>query len=252
MNKWLVKVLAVVALASTALTAVAANEIRMVSTRSNGCPPVSGCFATPFFEAVLDVQNLAYTKNIGVRYLNDSGTWINQAAEYSQSVTGNRELWRVRLSSPPSTYAFYYTVNGVTYWDNNGGKNYAAALYKYDGILGTLPVGEPRGFWQESSSNTAGSGAITGDVLVKNLGFTKQVKVVYTLDNWATTQETFAVFAATLPSGFEAWTFNLPSSKTPDFAKVQMAFQYTWATGSAWDNNYGSNYRMQWYGHIVR
>lgn len=251
MTKWLIKALAVLTLAGTAISALAANEIRMVSSRSNGCPPVSGCFATPFFDAFLEVQNLAYAKNVGVRYLNQNGVWVNEPGEYTKSIGGNRELWRVSLASPPAAYAFYYTVNGVTYWDNNGGANYAAAPYKYDGILGTLPVGEPRGYWVESYPST-GAGEIKGDVLVKNLSYTKQVKVVYTLDNWATSQETQATFATTLPSGFEAWTFSIPSSKAPDFAKVQIAFYYTWATGSAWDNNYGTNYRMHWYGQIVR
>lgn len=251
MRHWYKQLLALLALLSLSQLALAAGEIRMISVRSNACPPVSGCYASNFFEAMLEVQNLAYAKQVGIRYRNASGVWVNQAGEFSYSVTGNREVWHVSLSQPPSAYAFYYTVNGVTYWDNNSGKNYASAAYQYDGLLGTLPVGEPIASWKlDNNSQTAG--AVTGDVLVKNLGYGKTVKVVYTFDNWVTSREVQAAYLATLPSGFEAWSFRLPASQAPDFSKVKIAFYYSWGSGSAWDNNYGRNYSMQYYGYVVR
>lgn len=230
--------------ATLSLQVLAAGEIRMVSVRSNACAPVSGCFATPFFSAVVEVQNLAYAKQVGVRYRNAAGQWVNQAGEYMFSTPGNREAWRIPLDGPSSAFAFYYTVNGVTYWDNNGGKNYSLAPYQYDGLLGDIPVGSPTGALETG-------GIIRGEVLVKNLAYHKQVKVVYTLNNWQTASEVPARFLKTLPSGVEMWSYEVSAANVADITQVKMAFFYDWGVGSAWDNAFGRNYAMRYFGLLT-
>jgi hypothetical protein len=100
------------------------------------------------------VQNLAYNKVVGVRWTdNNWATYTNSAASYELTNADGTERWGVdvkpagwvdytRFGNPtwknvttgavnsiPTggqkiKFAIYYTVNGVTYWDNNNGQNY--------------------------------------------------------------------------------------------------------------------------------
>lgn len=81
------------------------------------------------FEAV--VKNIAYQKDVGVRYTDDNwASYKNVALKYDRPIEGtNSEVWTGRIeidSSKTSSFYFcgYYTVNGTTYWDNNFGANY--------------------------------------------------------------------------------------------------------------------------------
>lgn len=244
MRKFMLRLLAILTLFSVSLTAQAANEIRLVSVRSNGCAPVSGCYTTPFFLATVEVQNLGYAKQVGVRYRNSSGSWESAPGQYLGAAGPGRELWTVSMNAPSDSFAFYSTVNGVTYWDNNNSQNYSQALYRYDGLLGSAPLGDPQGSWLPPQSGTGQNGAISGNLLLRNLSYAKTVRIVYTENNWSTTREAFASYQATLPSGVELWQFSLPTAAVINQAQVQMAFQYSWSGGSAWDNNYGRNYRL--------
>lgn len=240
---WL-RLLGLVALASVSCAALAVNEVKLVSVRSNGCAPVSGCYATPFFTSTVEVQNLGYAKQVGIRYRTSAGAWESAPGQYLGPASAGRELWSVNMSAPSDSFAVYYTVNGVTYWDNNNSQNYATNLYRYDALLGAAPLGDPLGNWGPPEPGTSQNGSISGNLLIRNLSYAKTVRIVYTENNWATTREAFARYQATLPSGIELWQFGLPTAAVIDPSRVQIAFHYTWATGSAWDNNYGRNYRL--------
>lgn len=250
------RIAALFVFASMSLAASAANELKLVSVRSNGCS-TSGCTsAQPFMRATLDVQNIAYVKHIGVRYRNTSGAWVSQPGEYMKSVGNNRELWAIDLWETATEFAFYYTVNGVTYWDNNGGRNYRTAPHEYDAIIGSgVNITEARGFWVSPTGTPTGQGYVWGDILVRTQGpwdGGRTVKVVYTTDNWQTTRTANASYAATLPSGVELWNYNAPTGTASDYSKLRLAFQYNWQGGSAWDNNYGLNYGVMYYGFLAR
>ena len=77
------------------------------------------------------VKNIAYEKVVGVRYTDNNWTsYKNVELKYSSPIEGtNSEIWTGTIeidSSEKSSFHFcgYYTVNGVTYWDNNFGANY--------------------------------------------------------------------------------------------------------------------------------
>jgi hypothetical protein len=81
------------------------------------------------------LRNLAYQKNVFVRYTTDGWkTFIDAPASYQSSIGNNYgtpaelEYWQAAILLPLSTtsvqYAVSYTVNGMTYWDSNFGSNY--------------------------------------------------------------------------------------------------------------------------------
>ncbi|GMQ58473.1 carbohydrate-binding protein [Vallitalea sediminicola] len=77
------------------------------------------------------VKNLAYDKNVKVRYTLDNWQTYNEVdANYTRTYDNNTELWSFDIYGLDDYqwnnyhFAISYTVNGVTYWDNNFGDNY--------------------------------------------------------------------------------------------------------------------------------
>ena len=80
------------------------------------------------FSGSVVLKNLAYSKNVIVRYTtNNWATYTDVSLSYSASHSGNLETWNFSASIPSGAtvkYCYCYTVNGVSYWDNNFGRNY--------------------------------------------------------------------------------------------------------------------------------
>jgi hypothetical protein len=205
---------------------------------------------------VVHVQNLSYAKTVAIHAENADGTWSDLPAHYVESsVDDGLELWEADATSAWATagasaphnleFAVSYSVNGVTYWDNNDGSHYVVG--QDDGPL----------FGANTQVLTAyayaGCGGFNGAVDVANLGYAKDVSVVYTTDGWATTKVLGATFQGTgnvgcgeddsipspNPEGVEHWTF-ADSSVTA--SSVTFAVAYAVGGTTYWDNNLGQNY----------
>lgn len=71
------------------------------------------------------VKNIDYTKKVGVRYTTDNwATYHDVNASYFQSLTGADQFSFPSEVPTGAKFAAYYTVDGVTYWDNNFGSDY--------------------------------------------------------------------------------------------------------------------------------
>jgi len=133
-----------------------------------------------------------------------------------------------------------YTVNGQTYWDNNGGQNYrlaknAGPLLGRDVMVSAVYL------------YSAGNGAVD----VRNVGYSKVVEVVYTTNNWKTVMVAQASYGGSRiyygyssfdnPNqyGVERWYFFLPSFAGKE---VKYAISYKVNGQTYWDNNEGLNY----------
>lgn len=82
----------------------------------------------------LMVKNLAYNKDVKVRYTTDNwATYSDVSASYQRTAGPDGiEYWTAQTpyiaSGTTVEYAISYTVNGVTYWDNNFNSNYSAII----------------------------------------------------------------------------------------------------------------------------
>lgn len=73
------------------------------------------------------LKNLAYEKDVRVRYSTDNWETYQEASGYYVSSFDNnsKEVWIIDVPTlEPFEYAISYTVNGTAYWDNNFGENY--------------------------------------------------------------------------------------------------------------------------------
>jgi len=82
------------------------------------------------------VKNIAYEKQVGIVYTIDGwqtfqnafGHWVQSYTPASTPHQLNTEQWEIVAPvgvGATGQYAFFYTVGGATYWDNNFGLNYS-------------------------------------------------------------------------------------------------------------------------------
>ena len=212
-------------------------------------------------EGYIEVENIAYNKEVIVHYSMGGAAWTNTRAEFVTSLGNNREIWKFktaeavylpRWGGANYDFAIEYKVNGNSFWDNNGGGNY---LVSCGGVL----VSRPQQVLGSSALYTEGftvtqtqidqytaKKVLSGTIVLKNLAYQKLVKVRYSTDNWASWKEADAVYSAgiTTPNGsatgLERWSFSeeIPSSAT----QVKFAVSYTVNGVTYWDNNFGRDY----------
>jgi len=221
------------------------NAVALLRAEAGSSPSGTGSF-NPFSNFFVVVQNLAFTKLVGI-WGHDSGTgvWSFHPCSYSRSVPGNLEIWETSLGLPPDQFDVEYQVLGNVFWDNNAGFNYSLDVEAAEGTdgVGTAVI-NPNVLAVEWQVDAAGN--LNVDVLVKNIAFAKQVAIVYTTNNWATFQNAFGSFSQPFapPSSpqqldAELWEIVAPVGlgKTGQFAVF-----YTVAGSTYWDNNFTLNY----------
>lgn len=200
-----------------------------------------------FFEGYVEVKNLAYEKNVTIHYSFDGINWQDIAAEYLAPTQGNYEAWKFKtpvISFSPSSYAkvtfaIKYEVNGNTYWDNNNGKNYVVSV----GTGSEANTGFAFGSGALAlDSITRNSDSISGTIQLSNLAYEKDVKVLYTTDNWATSSYVNASYLLSYngSNNSELWEFTIPYSENV----IEFAISYTVNGITYWDNNFSSNYSI--------
>ncbi|KAJ3095537.1 hypothetical protein HDU97_006813, partial [Phlyctochytrium planicorne] len=107
----------------------------------------------------------------------------------------------------------------------------------------------------QSKSPSAGDTSLCGTILVRNLGFEKDVFVRMTADEWRSNKDVKATWGGTVvpggDSGIERFTFRVGvdgvvngRGKDGEEVKVEMAVGCRMAGGEFWDNNRGMNHSL--------
>lgn len=206
------------------------------------CP----CTYRTGMSGIVEVDNLGYGKDVSIRLTDNktrSPVWRDVPARYFGPGSAGKDLFvfevpRISTDYNPGkfTFAINYTVGGTTYWDNNGGWNYQVDGPSYFGereaVLGNANVGLGHAYIFLD--------AFGGAILVKDLAYDKQVKVVYSLDGWRTTVTGLARYSHAGDPGQEWWKFSFPLAAGT--SEVEFAIVYEVAGATYWDNNLGANY----------
>lgn len=193
----------------------------------------------------IEVENIAYNKNVTVHYSYDGTDWYDCAAEYYKPTWGNYEAWKFSIpgiaygyrSSVTIQFAIKYEVNGQTYWDNNNQQNYSVAAGYDTTNRFDFGVGGIANLYANRYSNS-----IDGALELKNLGAEKDVKVIYTTDNWVTTNQVNAEYFYTFEENdyVELWNYSIPTTASD----VQYKLSYTVNGTTYIDDNFGDYYTI--------
>lgn len=179
----------------------------------------------------------AANKAVYVHYDAGESGWLDQAASYVGKLDNNTEIWEASIEGRElgSNFAVKYVGDGQAFWDNNNGSNYT-----FGDVLGVANVKVKRADSQFLSYY--GIRAI-----IKNLDYTKVVKVRYTVDNWATYQDVeLNYLLSNTVNNTEIWgvTLNIDPDKGESF---QYCVSYEVNGQIYWDNNFGQNYDINYY-----
>jgi hypothetical protein len=78
--------------------------------------------------ALVGIQNLAYTKTVGIVYTVDNWATVKTAyGSYYWTMSSGLEVWRIQAGVGAASevkLAVFYFVSGSQYWDNNFWRNY--------------------------------------------------------------------------------------------------------------------------------
>lgn len=181
----------------------------------------------------IKVANLDYEKNVSVHYTftDRNGTWYDEDAEYVTSLDSDYDIFKATISGFGTVqYSINYTVDGETYVDDNDGDFYS------NQVLGSASVCALR-----SHGATLSSYRI--DVAIRDYGTDKDVKVIYTTDNWATVKEASLSYSRnTEEDGVAIYYTSLNLEDATSTNDFEYAIAYTTNGVTYWDSNFGSNY----------
>lgn len=193
-------------------------------------------------EGYIAVQNLAFEKKVTIHYTIDGKTWSDVPASYLKTdANDNCDVWKfIMPAAYPAqkvTFCIKYEVNGQTYWDNNYGKNYTNTAFGKSSVFVTDVD------TYTDSRNKQFSLFISTKDFIENIETSKPVRVRYTEDNWKTYKDVPADFLSSgcTDSNLE-WSANIAVSKSAKH--VEFAVVYELNGVEYWDNNFGSNYTV--------
>lgn len=202
--------------------------------------PDYNSYNTGHVEGYISVQNLAFEKKVTVHYTVDGNTWLDAPASYLKTNSSdNYEVWKFTTQSSyplqPVVFCIKYEVNGQTYWDNNDGKNYTNTDIGKSSVFVSNISGSV-----ESQDNHISLLISTKD-FTETTETSKSVKLRYTEDNWKTYKDVPASFLNPIPiNSISEWSSNINVSKSTKH--VEFAVVYEVNGTEYWDNNFGSNY----------
>lgn len=234
-----------------AAPAVPSDMVKLFFAKSQGIFMYNGISAR--VKGFIEIANVAYSKDVAVRYQANGGVWKEVSARYVKALNG-KEVWMFELSGLPYgsadtftlKFAVRYRVNGAEYWDNNGGADYTLRMAPGDTLYGDTAYGKSivaldiaTGYIYESGAYES---AFTGQVFTRRAGTVRNLYVRYSIDGWKTYKEVQATpaFSGYMPdpdTNKLRWSFytTVPASTT----KVQFAVRYNVNGVDSWDNNFG-------------
>jgi hypothetical protein len=243
---------------STASIASAAERVKL-HTAFFGTQSRYGCTQ---YSAAFDILTTAFghEKSVFVHLQESDGVWVDVPASFVETIPGDRELWRASIlygqgacptaKAAPDTFEIAIKVSTATgdIWDNNGGINYRAAKASGSLLVGTDIAIAGMGL----SIAPEGDRVLLADAFVRNIAFTKNVDVVYSLDGWQTVETApfsyvnpyvlgYGSYASPNANGSEVW--GRPTVRFPSGC-IDFAIRYRVSGAEYWENNFGRNYRL--------
>jgi hypothetical protein len=230
------------------------------------CNTRGGCMGVAVF-LKLRVQPVAGAnldaKRVGVVYTPPGGQPQTAVGSFFTTYDNGDEEWHVRIDRRGYDAgvfrfdAWYQDGLGHTYIDDNNGEGHV------NSYRGTYSVIYHYQSWE--APVTVGADGVQGrmDLTVADLDYDKDIRMVWTTDNWATTNVFRMAAGGTNAlywvqdtyNGYEQWRIDLDIEGPIDRFEYAFVYRYGgancpddgWAQGcyEFWDNNGGHNYSIQ-------
>jgi Carbohydrate/starch-binding module (family 21) len=213
-----------------------------------------GGFEGEFSNITARVQNIGFTKDVALHY-NDNGNWTEVPMAWKSNF-GDYDVFFVSEPKLVDEFVLRYTIGGITFWDNDGGRN-----YHFDGRALVVGANVSLNKATARQGTEAGGGFvfdtswIEGELYVNNLSPVKEVGIRLSADGGATWEDVDASFAG--PAAGTGATFDAGTAELWKFKSLELDFdpaasQFRFAvfyrnlpTGEVfWDNNFGQDYKV--------
>jgi hypothetical protein len=233
---------------------VAEQPIRLKYIESDNFSPGGGVTGVNNTKITAKVKNIAFAKDVAIHYAQSDGAWVERPLSWQNNFS-NYDLFALTDNSFVTTeFVLRYTVNGETFWDNNGEANYHVDSARPNTVGGNVILNKATA----RRGSQAGGGFVfttswvEGEIFVKNLSFQKQVGIRLSSNGGTSFHDTNASLSGNVPvavglSEVEIWKF-----KTPELNLDQSTANFIFAifynnlnTGDwFWDNNFGQDYTL--------
>ena len=230
------------------------QPIRLKYVESVSFSPGGGVTGVDITAVTAKVMNIAFAKDVALHYVQPDGTW-NERPLIWQKNFDTYDLFAFNDSTFVITdFVLRYSVDGQTFWDNNGGANYHIDELRPNTVGRNVVLNKATA----RQGSEAGGGFVfttswvEGEIFVKNLSFNKRVGIRLSANGWASFQDTDALFSGKVAvaegdSQAEVWNFKTPElnidTRRPDFKFA--VFYNDLDTGEwFWDNNFDQDYTL--------
>jgi hypothetical protein len=259
MKKIIVLVLSIVVLASCSMS-FSENDMQSVTLGSestaSGSVEVNVLHANSWSRGIVngyvEVSSAPATKAVSVHYsIVGDEEWKSVDATYISGTTTGLERYFFYISEDVTednvSFEIYarYVADGVDYYDSNGGENYLLGSGTELGMQFVL--GKPAVFVKSAGLGTyQGMTRFSSQIVCKNLAPVKDIDIIYTTDDWATTQVASATYnnGPYFNNNCEDWTASFYIGQPITADTVQFAIAYNVNGTTYWDSNFGWNYEL--------
>lgn len=210
-------------------------------------------------DMLIQVMNTQYNKEVYVHHSMQNGTWIDIPAHYERQGNSTYELWHIdpdqffNYGPYGNQFVLKYVVGGQTYWDNNNGANYTL-VGSSQGGPGTM-LGSYINVLLKNVSlqRSLYYNFLYADIDVRNIDYSKNVALIYTTNNWTTSNTINASYCSETQTGWNSlilWpnSYNVERWKITGAligeSSIQFYISYTVGGITYYDNNYGINYTV--------
>jgi hypothetical protein len=218
------------------------------------------------------VENLSYDKDVVLHYQENDNTWTDLTLTYRGIANPGKEIWATTISrtlNGPYTqgepldleFVLKMQANGETYWDNNSSQNYSVPAgsgeFTPKAIVVDSSFAQSPYDYSYNGNTTHVNGYFRAEFIVPNWGYSKNVEVHYSYDNWATSHIGQASFMRDRMEGYswvkypnannmEVWSFYSNGTEAQDesASNIQFAVKYTVNDTVYWNNNDGFNFNV--------
>ena len=230
------------------------QPVRLKYLESDNFSPGGGITGVNNTHLTVKVQNIAFAKDVAVRYAQPNGTWAGRTLTWQKNFDNYDVFARNDNTFVSTEFVIRFSVNGQTFWDNNVGANHHVDGGRPNTIGGNVMLNKAiahRGS-QAGGGFVFTTSWVEGEIFVKNLSFNKQVGIRLSANRWFSFQDTDASFHGTVAvaeglSQVEVWKFKTPELNldqgSPEF---KFAVYYNNLDNGEWfwDNNFAQDYSL--------